>query len=154
MQCLESRSAPFRVHLGAVGHAVPANAQEVARRDETSLRWLHRWLWNEANEVDLEPPFVLAQLPLDPLVHDDLQTKWSHATTASVLPPPTAQRWYLHDDGVLHDAAPIAPQTSLAIHQQIDPLATTFTPTDYLNDPSVRLLANVLAACPLHRTHA
>lgn len=149
VQCLESRSAPFRVHLGAVGHAVPANAHEVARRDEASLRWLHRWLWNEANEIDLEPPFVLAQLPLDPLVHDDLQTKWNHALGASVLPPPTAQRWYLHDDGLLRDAAPTAPQANLAIHQQIDPLATTFTPTDYLNDPSVRLLANVLAACPL-----
>lgn len=149
VQCLESRSAPFRVQLGTVGHAVPANAHEIARRDEASLRWLHRWLWSEANEIELEPPFVLAQLPLDPLVHDDLQSLWNHTVTAAVLPSPTATRWFLHDDGVLHDASPIAAQTSLAVHQQIDPLATTFTPNDYLNDPLVRQLANVLAACPL-----
>ena len=149
LQCLEAHAGPHRALFGAVGHGVPANTGQVERLDVLTLRWLHRFLWNEANEVELESPFEVAQPPLDPVAYDDVSTRWNHAQEDSLTTPAASQRWFLHDDGELHAAAPLAMQSPGVIQQTIDPLASTFTPADYLNDPAVRAEAAVLAACPL-----
>lgn len=145
----ESRAAPHRMLLGTIGHGVPANVAERAHRDATTLRWLHRYLWGVPNEVDAEEPFVLAELPLAAADRDDLAHLWSRTHATHVTPPPTATRLYLHDDFVLRDTAPAGPGTPASIVQTIDPAAVAFDPTGYLDQPSVRELANVLSVCPL-----
>lgn len=145
----ESRTAPHRLLLGTIGHGVPANIAERAHRDATTLRWLHRYLWGVPNEVDSEEPFVLAELPLAASQRDDVTHLWSRSHAAAVTTPSTATRLYLHDDSVLRDTSPTGPATAASIVQAIDPAATAFTPFDYLDQPSAREVANVLAACPL-----
>lgn len=146
---LEAMTAPRRALLGAVGHDVPDNDGEREFRRVLTLRWLHRWLWQETNEVEAEPRFILAELPLDGVVHDDPQSLWSRVGVDSVATPSTAPRQWLHDDGALRLAAPTAPQADAAVQQTIDPQATQFTPAQYLTQPAVRALPAVLAACPL-----
>ncbi len=146
---MEAMTAPHRALLGTVGHGVVDNVGERALRESLTLRWLHRFLWGVPNEVDLEQPYVLAEVPLRDADRDDPNWRWSHAHVASTLTPASSARWFLHDDFVLRDSAPGAPQANAVVQQTIDPLATTFTPNDYLTQPGVRDLTNVLAVCPL-----
>lgn len=146
---LEGMATAHRALLGPIGHGVVGNDHELEFRHALMLRWLHRWLWNEANEVELEPAFLLPELPLRQQDRDDLQHLWSRAHRESVATPPTAARWWLSDAGSLQEVAPSAPQVDASVQQTIDPLATTFTPNDYLTVPAARDIANVLLACPL-----
>jgi hypothetical protein len=146
---LETLTAPHRAVLSTIGHDVPDNLVERELRHAMILRWLHRWLWSEANEVELEPQFVLAELPLRQTERDDPLTLWNRAHRATVATPATAARWWLHDDFALRETEPVAPQIDAVVAQTIDPLAVTFTAQDYLDQPAVRAVPNVLAACPL-----
>lgn len=146
---LEAMTAPRRALLGTVGHDVPDNDAEREFRRALTLRWLHRWLWQELNEVEAEPRFTLAELPLDAAVRDAPQSLWNRVGVDGVATPPTAPRHWLHDDGGLRLAAPVAPQVDATVQQTIDPQATQFTPAQYLAQPAVRALPAVLAACPL-----
>jgi hypothetical protein len=142
-------AAPRRALLGTIGHDVPDNDGERELRRALTLRWLHRWLWGELNEVELEPTFTLAELPLADAARNDPATLWNRAPLAAVATPATAPRYWLHDDGQLRDVAPTAPQTDGVVQQTIDPSATTFTAAQYLAQPALRALPSVLAACPL-----
>ncbi|MEO6594791.1 MAG: hypothetical protein ABIP94_08570 [Planctomycetota bacterium] len=146
---LRTLAGPHRALLGTVGHGSPDNRAERAFRESLALRWFDRFLWGRPNEVEDEQPIVLAELPLDQLVRDDQLSLWSHAHTIDPLQTQGSPRWYLHDDFGLRETEPIAPQAAASIHQVIDPLATNFTPLDYLDQPVVRDLTNVLAVCPL-----
>lgn len=146
---LETMTGPRRVLLGTIGHEVVENIGERAYRQSLILRWLHRWLWNETNEVELEQPFVLPELPLRQVERDDPLFLWSRAHRTALTTPPAALRLWLHDDAALRETAPVAPQTDAVVQQTIDPLASTFTPQGYLTQPAVRDLANVLTVCPL-----
>lgn len=140
--------APHRLLLSTGGHNSPVNAHERESRDALLLRWLHRWLWSETNEVDVEEPATLAELPLDAAVRDDPASLWSHAVVADALAPSTQPRLFLHDDGSLDAAPAVLPQNLLPIDHVVDPLAN-FTPATYLASAATRDLANVLVACPL-----
>lgn len=146
---LESMQGPRRALLGTIGHGVAPNLAEGQLRSALAVRWFHRFLWNEPNEVDLELPYILPELPLLASERDDPNHLWSRAHVASTTTPPTAQRFWLHDDASMQATAPLAPQVDAILQQTIDPLTTTFTPYNYLHVPAVRDLPNVLAACPL-----
>lgn len=146
---LESMPGPRRALLGTIGHSVAENVGERSFRQSLILRWLQRWLWGEANEVELESAFVLPELPLRQVDRDDPLHRWSRSHRAAIVTPATATRLWLHDDLALRDVAPATPQTDAVVQQTIDPLATSFTPQDYLNQAAVRDIVNVLAACPL-----
>ncbi|MBL8731319.1 MAG: hypothetical protein JNN13_03000 [Planctomycetes bacterium] len=146
---LEQRPAPQRCVLSTIGHGAPINDHELAFRDGLVLRWLHRWLWNVPNGVDAESGFVLGELPLAAAERDDPAHLWNrHHVDA--LGTGAATRWFLHDGDVMQLAPPLPPQLGASIQQVLDPAATSFTPADYFDQPAVRDLANVLAACPLH----
>lgn len=149
LELMQGMPGPCRAMLSTIGHNTPQNLHERSFRDGVILRWFHRFLWNEQNEVELEPPFVLSEMPLERAVREDVTYAWSRHHGGNPLVSSSATRLFLFDDHTLQDTAPMAPQAAESIDQAIDPLATTFTPTDYLNDPSVRSLANVLVACPL-----
>lgn len=146
---LELMPGSGRTLLSTLGHGVPANNLERAANENLTLRWLHRYLWEEANEVDLEPPHQLAMLPLDALERDDPNFAWSRTTTYDLTPVSGAARFYMRDDFEMSSSPPVGPQTAAAIVQTIDPLASSFNPADYFDQPSVRTMANVFAACPL-----
>ena len=146
---LEQRSVADRALLGTVGHGTVDNHGERQLRTNLMLRWLHRHLWQQPNEVDAEARLVLGEVPLDPIERGDPVRPWSHTHTMSVATPAVAERLFLHDDGELRGTAPMAPQLDRSLVQTIDPLATTFTAADYLDQPAVRDLPAVLAACPL-----
>jgi len=146
---IEAMNAPRRALLGTIGHDVPNNAEEREFRRALTLRWLHRWLWQELNEVEAEPRFTLAELPLDGVVRDDPTSLWNRVGLETVTTPAAATRYWLHDDGGLRLAAPVAPQVDATVQQTIDPQATHFTAAQYLAQPAVRALPAVLAACPL-----
>jgi predicted acyl esterase len=146
---LEAMPGPHRTLLGTIGHGVPFDLAEREYRESMIVRWLDRWLWNDANGVELESAFVLPEVPLAAVDRDDPQSLWSRAHRTQVQTPAAATRLWLHDDFALRPIEPTAPQNDAPVQQTIDPLATTFTPTDYLTTPAVRDLANVLAVCPL-----
>jgi hypothetical protein len=149
LRLMQNMTAPRRAMLSTIGHTSIPNVHERAFRDGVSLRWLARWLWGELNEVELEAPFVLSELPLPRAVREDVNYAWSRHHGGDPLQAASPTRFWLHDDFVLRDAAPSPPQIDASVDQVIDPLAVTFTPFDYLDTPGVRLLPNVLAACPL-----
>ena len=145
---LQSMTAPRRVLLSTVGHNTPANDAERAFRDGILLRWLHRFLWQEANEIDLEEPCVLSEMPLPRLLREDPAFAWSRHHGNDPLVSTNPARFYLHDDLQLRDLPLPAPVPSASLHQTIaNP--TTFTPVDYLDQPTVRDLNNLLQVCPL-----
>ncbi len=146
---LEGMPGPHRALLGTIGHNVAENIGERAFRRALIVRWLHRWLWDDPNEIELEAPYVLPELPLRQSERDDATYRWSHAHRASLTTPANAPRVWLHDDASLQPQAPAAPQTGATIQQTIDPTATTFTPQEYLAQTVVRDVQNVLAVCPL-----
>ncbi|MCB9877989.1 MAG: hypothetical protein H6835_10350 [Planctomycetes bacterium] len=146
---MEAMVAPHRAVLGSVGHGVPANGLQITARDNLTLRWLNRYLWDVPNEVELEEPNVLSLVPLDPADAADPTFAWSRRQLADLQPDPSARRWFLYDDLALRDEAPQVPQLPLSITQVVDPLATTFDPVSYLSAPSLRDAPAVLAACPL-----
>jgi predicted acyl esterase len=147
----ESRSAPSRGLIGTIGHGSAYSAAEARLRELLTTRWLHRWLWNIPNGVESEQALLLAEIPLAAAERDDPTFLWSHAHAASVAPAPTAPRHFLYADHTLATPPPPAPQADAIVHQTIDPTATTFTPAGYLDQPTVRDLANVLAVCPLQQ---
>lgn len=149
LELLRSMVAPRRAMLSTIGHNTPQNLHERAFRDGVTMRWLHRFLWQEQNEVDLEAPFVLSELPLPRLLREDVAYPWSRHHGADPLVATAPLRLFLHDDLALRDQAPVAPSVPASVDQVIDPLATNFTPNDYLTNPAVRALANVLTVCPL-----
>ena len=146
---LESMPAPHRALLGTIGHNVAENLAERAYRQSLIVRWLHRWLWDETNEVEHEDPYVLPELPLRQSDRDDPTHLWSRAHRSAITTPAGAVRWWLHDDAAMRPLAPASPQAVATVQQTIDPLATTFTPQHYLTMPAVRDVQNVLAVCPL-----
>lgn len=146
---LEQCPAPHRSVLSTIGHGAPANDAELAFRDGIVMRWLHRWLWNVPNGVDAESAAVLAELPLAAAEREDPTHLWNRHHVDAVTTG-SATRWFLHDGGALVATPPVTPQLGATIQQVIDPAATSFTPADYFDQPAVRDLANVLAACPLH----
>lgn len=146
---IEAMSSPRRVLLSTVGHGTPYNVAEHACREVTAIRWLHRFCWSEQNEVEAEAPFVLAEMPLDAALRDDPAHLWSRTHAVDVVPAPAPERLFLHGDFTLREVPPTTPQPDAIIEQTIDPTATLFQPQTYLDDASVRAMANVLAACPL-----
>jgi alpha-beta hydrolase superfamily lysophospholipase len=146
---LQTMPGPHRAMLSTIGHNTPQNLHERAFRDGVILRWLHRYLWAEQNEVDVEPPFVLSELPLERSLREDVNYPWSRHHGVDPLLVNAPLRLFLHDDLTLRDVAPTVPQALASIDQVVDPQATTFTPADYLNNATVRSLTGVLAACPL-----
>ena len=149
LERLGTMQAATRSMLSTLGHGVVRNQLENDANDHLTLRWLHRFLWDELNEVELEPAHLLALMPLDATERDDPASAWSRDHCAELTTPPGAERFWLHDDLALHGTAPAAPQTNIGIEQELDPSVTGFTPTAYFDDPAVRALPNVLAACPL-----
>lgn len=145
----EPRMAPHRVWLSTLGHGVPANTIEFGLRQAVVVRWLHRFLWNVPNEVDVESRAVLAEVPLAQADRDDPTHRWSHVHLGALTTPPSSLRLFLHDDAALRAVPPVAPQTDAVIAQVVDPLATDFTAAGYLADPTMRTAASVLARCPL-----
>lgn len=146
---LATMAAPHRAILSTGGHNSPVNAHERAFRDAVFVRWLHRWLWDEDNEVDLEDAFILSELPLERALREDPSHPWSRHHGDDPLAPPAPTRMYLFDNFTLQPNPPPLPQVDAAVEQIVDPQATQFTPQDYLDVPSVRDLTNLLAVCPL-----
>lgn len=149
LRLFENMLAPRRAMLSTIGHLSNQNVHERAFRDGVILRWLARWLWQDANEVELEAPFVLSEIPLVRSVREDVTFPWSrqHGVDPLVSASPPL-RLYLHDDGQLRDTVASLPQTPASVVQLIDPLAA-FSASAYLAAASSRTLAAVLAACPL-----
>lgn len=145
----ETMAGPVRTMLSTLGHGVPENVLERAANENLTLRWLHRYLWSASNEVDLEPPHQLAELPLAAADRDDPAHAWNRASVDALTPSGAADRFYLYDDFEMGASQPLGAQSSVSLHQVIDPAATNFNPTDYFDQPAVRTVANVLAACPL-----
>jgi hypothetical protein len=149
LRLFETMAAPRRAMLSTIGHLSHQNVHEREFRDGVILRWLARWLWQDANEVELEAPFVLSEVPLQRTVREDVHHPWSRQH--GVDPLVSAQlprRFHLHDDGQLRDTPPALPQTAAVVVQAVDPLAA-FTAADYLANSAARTVAAVLAACPL-----
>ena len=147
LQILEAKPVPLRVLLSTVGHNTPPNDTELAYRNQVTLRWLHRWLWDEHNAIEFERPYVLSELPLDSAERNATTHLWSRQHGESPLSPSSTTRFYLYDNGSLESLAPTAPMSSAVIdHQVTDP---TFTPASFLADVSKRTTAGVLAASPL-----
>jgi len=146
---LEAMQAPVRSMLSTLGHGVPFNGLEEAHNENLTLRWLHRFLWGDANEVELEPPYHLSMLPLGATERDDPAFAWSRTTVEDMTPVFGVERFYLSDGFELSEVEPLEPQVAAGIVQEIDPAATSFNPTEYFDQPTVRALANVLSVCPL-----
>lgn len=149
VQRLESMPGSVRSMLSTIGHGVPPNVLERVAIENLTLRWLHRYLWGEANEVELEPRHHLSMLPLEAAQRDDPAFAWSRTTTEDLSPVPGADRFYLHDDFEMSPSPPTGPPSVATIAQVVDPLATSFNPVDFFDQPATRAVANVLAACPL-----
>ena len=149
LQALQSTAGARRAVLTTGGpHSSTENTRERAARDALIIRWLLRWLWSEAEEVELEDPYVLAELPLDAGRRDDPSYPWNRHHLVDPLQSAGATRLWLHDDSSLQPQQPTSSQAVATIEQIIDPSAA-FGPQDYLDVPSTRELTNLLAACPL-----
>jgi pimeloyl-ACP methyl ester carboxylesterase len=148
LQLLQSMPAARRVILSTIGHNTPLNDAERQYRDGLILRWLHRHLWQEANEVDLEDNYVLSEIPLPRLEREDPAYAWSRHHGADPVQPPSATRFYLHADRQLLTTPPGAPQAAVSIVQDVV-TPQTFTAHDYLHTPGARNLQTILQACPL-----
>ena len=147
LQILQSRSAPVRVLLSTLGHNTPRNDAELGYRDQVILRWLHRWLWDEYNAVELERPYVLSELPLASAERNSTTHLWSRQHGENPLSPGVTTRFYLYDDGSLQEVEPTGSMPSALIdHQIIDP---AFTPASFLADVANRTTPGVLGASPL-----
>lgn len=149
LELLRNMASPRRVMLSTIGHNTPQNNHERAFRDGVTLRWLHRFLWLEWNEVELEAPFVLSELPLQRPLREDVTYAWSRHHGGDPLIAAAPTRLFLHDDFALREVASSGTTVPASIDQVVDPQAVTFTAVDYLNSAPVRMLPNVLAACPL-----
>jgi len=146
---LESMQGPTRLVMSTIGHGAQPNDVEAELRVATALRWLDRFLWDIANEVEFEHPHRLAVLPLDPALREDPTHLWGHVQLDELTTPATAQRMHLHDDFTLLAGEATAPAALPAIAQVVDPLAVDFTAIDYLADPVLRDVDSVLLRCPL-----
>lgn len=149
LRLFETMTAPRRAMLSTIGHLSHQNVHEREFRDGVILRWLARWLWLEANEVELEAPFVLSEVPLARTLREDVHHPWSrqHGVDPLVSAEPPV-RFHLHDDGLLRNTTPPLPQTPATVVQAVAPQAA-FTAADYLASPAARTVGAVLAACPL-----
>lgn len=148
LENLESMSGSVRSMLSTLGHNVPDNHLERTANKNLTLRWLHRYLWNEPNEVEFEKPHQLAMVPLAAVDRDDSSYAWNRTDIHSLLPSVGAERFFLTDSFVLDPLPPATVQSDAQIAQIIDSNATTFNPTDYFDQPAMRATAHVLAVCP------
>ncbi len=138
---------PTRTLMSTIGHNTPQNLHELAYRDSIIERWLHRFLWLEHNEVELESPFVLSIVPLEQSRRDDPNHPWGRSFGSSPLQRTGVTRLHLHENGDLSGSEPVGPGQPTTIDQVIgDP---NFTPTAYVQSAAVRAITNVLQACPL-----
>lgn len=149
LRLLQGMTAPARALLSTIGHNTPDNLHELAHRNALILRWLHRWLWGEQDEVELEAPFILSSVPLDAATRADVNHPWSRRHAGDPLVDPAPLRLWLYDDGSMQDVEPSGPLPPSVIQQTVDPLATTFNPTDFLATELNRRPSAVEAACPL-----
>ncbi len=100
-------TTPVRVMLSTLGHSVPANDYELELERELTIRWFDRFLWGEQNGVDLEAPFVVANMPLDPVEFVDASHPWEHVFESTWPSAQTSSlRLYGHDDGTLEESEP------------------------------------------------
>jgi hypothetical protein len=148
---LSGRASPTHALFATGGHNTPRNVHVLAFRNEQLLRWLHRFLWDEPNEIDLEQRFVSAVLPLAAADREDPDYLWGRNPGRDPLTPlvpnqGSAQRFFLHDDGTLRTTAQ-STASALPIDHVIG--SPTFTAAEYLAHASERQLGAVLAACPL-----
>jgi predicted acyl esterase len=148
LEHLESMQGPVRSMLSTLGHNVPNNHLERTANKNLTLRWLHRYLWDEQNEVELETPHQLAMVPLSAMDRDDVNFAWNRANVDSLMPSGSAERFFLTDGFVLDPLPPSSTQGDVRIAQVIDPNATTFNPADYFDQPAVRAMPHVLTVCP------
>lgn len=145
---LESMQGPVRSLLSTLGHDVPNNDLERAANKNLTLRWLHRYLWDEQNEVEFETPHQLAMVPLSATDRDDVSYAWSRVNVDSLMPSSSAERYFLTDGFELDSLPPSSPQSDVRIAQVIDPTATAFHPANYFDQPAVRAMPQVLSVCP------
>ncbi|MFM1873627.1 MAG: Acetyl xylan esterase, partial [Planctomycetota bacterium] len=148
LDLLQTMSAPRRVLMSTIGHNTPSNDAEREYRDGLALRWLHRYLWNEANEVDQEATYVLSEIPLPRTLREDPAYAWSRHHGGDPLAAGPSTRLWLDATGQLASVQPTGPQASASVVQALNPLLT-FTAQSYLYAPGARDLVNVLRACPL-----
>jgi predicted acyl esterase len=147
LQMLAGVQAPTKILLSTIGHNTTPDTEERTFRDVTILRWLEHWLWQVQNGIDREPPFVLSEMPLDDAQRNDVGWLWNRRSGQNPLHAPSSTRYWLYDDGTLQGVEPAQVLPSATIAQTIvDP---TFTPAFYIASANNRVLAGVLAACPL-----
>lgn len=139
-------TTPFRLVVSTIGHAVPRNEYELKLKRDLSMRWLDRFLWDEANGVDEEARFVLAWMPLDPQEHADPASLWEHAHVAAVPARDTTPfRLYATDAGGLDEQAPTAGSPSRLEHV----VPPGFDAQRWMSDPSVRSVSGLLTTVPM-----
>lgn len=148
VEAVESRSARHCVILGGVGHGVPSNLVELSFRRNATLRWLHRFLWDEPNDIDAEPSFVLAERPLSVALAANVQHAWCRSHLAGVRPVSAATIHLLGPGGSLGEEFPGTVESAWAhrIHQQA---TGDLIPREYLDDQQARGLDRVLREYPL-----
>lgn len=151
LQVLQGMTAPNRALLSTIGHNTPDNVHERVFRDALIVRWLDRWLWNHANEVELEVDdrFVMSAVPLERTQREDPNFAWTRVHRGDPLVAAAMTRFWLDDQGgpVLSPTSPATALTPVTIQQTItDP---NFTASNYLALAANRDLAEVLADCPL-----
>ncbi len=147
LELLSASPAPRKVFLSTLGHDTPNNDGEERLLLQLVVRWLHRFLWDEPNDVDLEAPVVMAELPLDPAERQDRSFLWGHSHGPDPLAAVGTSRFYLEHTGNLQSQQPAVGQAPVLIdHQVQDP---SFTPQGFLAELGNRSLPSVLAASPL-----
>lgn len=139
-------STPLRLVLGALGHATPNNAWQLAQRRELTLRWFERWLWDIADPVGGEERFVLADVPSGASEHADEGALWP-IVHLDAFPPSDVviERCHTWPDGRLDPSEPSAPGSSAIEHR----VAPGFDAAAYAAAPASRGLDNVLQNIPL-----
>jgi len=148
LRLFENMVAPRRAILSTIGHIATQNLQEREYRDGVILRWLHHWLWGEANEVDLEAPFVMSEMPLVRVLREDPAYAWSRHHGGDPLVVNSPLRLYLHSDLQLRDVAPNGPQPS-GLVEQVLTHPFSYNAASYLSSPTQRTIQSVLTECPL-----
>lgn len=138
------QGTPWRLVASTNGHGVPYNAAEERQWTELGVRWLERFLWDEPNGVENEARVVSAAMPLDPAVWTDATSLWHHDFDSALDEAP--RRLWTTSDGALSD---VEPSTAVSATRITHEVQAGLDAARWLNDPSSRELANVLAAIPL-----
>ncbi|MGK0157619.1 MAG: hypothetical protein ACI9SE_004600, partial [Neolewinella sp.] len=146
LEALEQRPGLQRTLFGNVGHGV-SNQLELQYRNATILRWLHRYMWGEQNEVDVDAPHVLSELPVNAAFAGDPQHLWSQAQASDLRPSPTATKLFFRAGAMT--IVPVNGRPNVVTVQQKILQRGKFTAASYFDDPAVRDIASVLQICPL-----